>query len=687
MATARIPAVITYHKPGTRPPVYVAGTFSEPPWQPHEMDCMTREDGEYDFTKEVYGEPGSKIQYKFRIGDGDWWVLKDDGPTATDSAGNTNHVLEVKTQEESPYESSTNPQSAESQEHTDDSRPSTFASVAAKQLQPSLEGSTDDRSGTGTPISARVAAEVADSAELLHEEVPEREKPEGGASSGKPPEQRLGSMSEPAETATEVADTAETLDNGQTPTVVLDPPSGGGHLSEVPLGGGQFFDDQEESIVDKSPLFAHECVGMYEPNQDVEPADEEEMSAPHVAPVADIDPDEVDLNDPTLERFPSNREEIIDTVRKLETGLEVDEASFDGSPPSPVINPSRRGTEDITGNFLIAPPQAPSPSARRSSKKSPRESFGSCSGKVSLHSISEAEEPVAEEGPLRPAVVFSNPLKARPEDLKLPAGNEDEGVAFRDGVSPKTVKPAHQPIASPPSSPKTHRKSSLAPAEAELDRDKERSMRTVTIHSAPKTEDPDPKQTYPATAEAKGEGHAEASPHSSGKGPSESSATAPAAPSYQDPSGTGSTTPSSPTARRRSYAEVARSPPPPTSDTKPTSTTSQAPPGTATTTATQDHDPAANTASQLRKRPGPSPAQEEQQQRQPAKQQQQEAPSSAPRVPAVHPKNGGGWIRAFFRLIFVDLIGRFFRRLFGWVWRRGKDRERTETETETETQT
>jgi hypothetical protein len=60
-----------------------------------------------------------------------------------------------------------------------------------------------------------VAAEVADSAELLHEEVPEHEEVEHDSSNSKLPEQTIGAMSEPAETAAEVADTAETLDNGQ----------------------------------------------------------------------------------------------------------------------------------------------------------------------------------------------------------------------------------------------------------------------------------------------------------------------------------------------------------------------------------------------------------------------------------------------------------------------------------------
>lgn len=99
MAQNLVSAVITYHKPGTQPPLYVAGTFSDPPWLPQEMDHTARKDGEYNFKKEIRAEPRSRIQYKFLVGDGEW-VLKDDGPTTTDSFGNTNHVLEVGTQEE-----------------------------------------------------------------------------------------------------------------------------------------------------------------------------------------------------------------------------------------------------------------------------------------------------------------------------------------------------------------------------------------------------------------------------------------------------------------------------------------------------------------------------------------------------------------------------------------------------------
>lgn len=71
---------------------------------------------------------------------------------------------------------------AQRQQGAGQSAPPSFAQVAARHLERPAEETATDRSGAGTPISARVAAEVADSAELLHEEVPERERPRGGAS-------------------------------------------------------------------------------------------------------------------------------------------------------------------------------------------------------------------------------------------------------------------------------------------------------------------------------------------------------------------------------------------------------------------------------------------------------------------------------------------------------------------------
>lgn len=81
MADSKVSVTITRKANGTQPPLYVAGTFSIPQWVPQPMDYAPGEDGEPTFSKTFQVEPDSKIQYKFRVGDGDWWVLNEDAPT------------------------------------------------------------------------------------------------------------------------------------------------------------------------------------------------------------------------------------------------------------------------------------------------------------------------------------------------------------------------------------------------------------------------------------------------------------------------------------------------------------------------------------------------------------------------------------------------------------------------------
>lgn len=76
-----VPVTLKYSSPGAQPPVFLAGSFSEPAWDPIEMDYTTAEDGEHHFTKKVMVEEGGQFQYKFRIGTGDWWALDEDAPT------------------------------------------------------------------------------------------------------------------------------------------------------------------------------------------------------------------------------------------------------------------------------------------------------------------------------------------------------------------------------------------------------------------------------------------------------------------------------------------------------------------------------------------------------------------------------------------------------------------------------
>lgn len=72
-------ATVTYKKEGTRPPVFLAGDFSG--WECMEMDYEAEEgQEEYRFYKRIEAEEGKECQYKFRIGEGDWWVLDETSP-------------------------------------------------------------------------------------------------------------------------------------------------------------------------------------------------------------------------------------------------------------------------------------------------------------------------------------------------------------------------------------------------------------------------------------------------------------------------------------------------------------------------------------------------------------------------------------------------------------------------------
>lgn len=84
---------------------------------------------------------------------------------------------------------------------------------------------------------------------------------------------------------------------------------------------------------DPVPLFAHECAGLYE-DDEIPGADEEDSSSYNGHFFKD---DKEDYNDPTLEKFPSTRDGIISTVRKVESGLNVDQVSVERVPLSPIV--------------------------------------------------------------------------------------------------------------------------------------------------------------------------------------------------------------------------------------------------------------------------------------------------------------------------------------------------------------
>lgn len=73
---------IRFTSPGAQPPVYIAGSFTLPRWQPHELECSivdqdstAPESGTSYVFHRTFDLPQGTYQYKFRLGhEGDWWV-------------------------------------------------------------------------------------------------------------------------------------------------------------------------------------------------------------------------------------------------------------------------------------------------------------------------------------------------------------------------------------------------------------------------------------------------------------------------------------------------------------------------------------------------------------------------------------------------------------------------------------
>jgi ATP-dependent RNA helicase MRH4 len=78
--SSKTPCTITYKKPGTLPPVFLAGSFTDPQWQLQEMENTTDQNGDHIFRSEVMLEPDQDYQFKLRIGH-DNWALAENYPT------------------------------------------------------------------------------------------------------------------------------------------------------------------------------------------------------------------------------------------------------------------------------------------------------------------------------------------------------------------------------------------------------------------------------------------------------------------------------------------------------------------------------------------------------------------------------------------------------------------------------
>ena len=142
----------------------------------------------------------------------------------------------------------------------------------------------------------------------------------------------------------------------------------------------------------RTPLFAHENFGAYECVDDG--LDHETaglgLSATETrsrSSSKDFALDDIDINDPTIEKFPSDRGSVIDTLRKIQSSLSEDMVSVEAAPVSPrdagfLADDGRRSPGALNAEVLT-------PSRKRENRLSSR-------SMASLGSI--PEDPKAEIG-------------------------------------------------------------------------------------------------------------------------------------------------------------------------------------------------------------------------------------------------------------------------------------------------
>jgi len=291
------------------------------------MQRTVDKQGEYTFTKEVEVEEGQEYQYKFRVGEGDWWLLNEDQPTVTDDIGNRNNLLKVPIHEK-PTEA-TGTTEKDSSGHTMSTTTQPASDDANKLPVQDASSGYVVRSDTHTPEIASDAAEVADSAMTLDRSTPTPPMPDEEA--GRIGYRRMSHtpIPEVADTAAEVADSAAILDQYNMPRIErpVIPATIDFDLPDTPDSGTV---TPEE---DRVPLFAHECIhpppGGFETHAPPKP--EAVKSKPSIQERA------IDFDDPSLEEFPSERHAILEHVRLAQTRLPEDETSVEGIPPSPVV--------------------------------------------------------------------------------------------------------------------------------------------------------------------------------------------------------------------------------------------------------------------------------------------------------------------------------------------------------------
>lgn len=146
----------------------------------------------------------------------------------------------------------------------------------------------------------------------------------------------------------------------------------------------------EEEIA--TPLFAHESFGAYEfvdDGLDHEDFGKNPKSDTSILSDSGCSLEDVDMDDPTLEKFPSDRSSVMDTLRKIRSSTDEGPAGVDDGQHSTPATSRRTSVDSSDGNAIQLSPTT----SRKRDNRTSRSSFGRPKSAVSLSCI--AEEPKA----------------------------------------------------------------------------------------------------------------------------------------------------------------------------------------------------------------------------------------------------------------------------------------------------
>ncbi|PHH90877.1 hypothetical protein CDD83_2382 [Cordyceps sp. RAO-2017] len=359
--SALVTVTVSFRRPGTQPPLFLVGTFSDPAWLPREMQYRTDDTGDKCFTTQISVQPGQDYRYKFRLGHGGDWLLDQQASIDIDDQGSCANLLKVPLTDGSAEQLPTPPEAVLDTDHFP---------------QSALRESPEGLAALSKTLAHSAAGEV---------------KMECLQASGCPP-------------------AAGALGSGATlgyPGMTMS--SGSSDPRARPYDGEDW----------KSPLFAHEAFGEAGPADAGSDHDPQDLASKSPVLNYSFGDDYVDADDPTLERFPSERSSVLDTLRKLQSSYDENHPHLDEMSPREMA--SRKGFADsLDENGLLTSPNLTASRVRES--RASHTSLGPARSVASLSSI--AEEP-------RPEPVPSQRCRATGKDDMTPPADEDEALTMR----------------------------------------------------------------------------------------------------------------------------------------------------------------------------------------------------------------------------------------------------------------